>query len=309
MRDTVSVVVPTRDRASLLRRAVLSALAQTAPPLEVIIVDDASTDDTPDAAARLAQEDPRVRTLTVPEAAGAAAARNRGVAVARGDWVALLDDDDEWLPEKLALQLHAAAAAGDRVGLVHGGFEEVAADGSCVRGGLVSGGPERLRRLLVRGNRIGHSTVIVRRALLLECGGYDERLPRLQDWDLWLRLAARTGVAHVGRVVARIHRGPVAISADPARLVVAARLLAEKHAAGPGAAGLTPGEQADLLLTLGRLLTRAGQEGAAAPFLRRAAVAWPWSPRRALAATLLERAPALFDRAEILAARFAGGAR
>lgn len=306
MRSTVSVVVPTRDRASVLRRAVTSALAQTAPPLEVLVVNDASTDETSDAAAALAKEDATVRVLTLPAAGGAAAARNRGVAAARGHWIALLDDDDEWLPEKLAWQIEAAA--GDpRVGLVHGEFEEVAPDGKRVRAGRVSAEPDRMRRLLVRGNRIGHSTVLVRRDLLLECDGYDERLPRLQDWDLWLRLVSRTRFGHVPRLVARVHVGPGTISADPARLEAAARLLVDKHVRAQIQSGLKPSERADLLLTLGRLLTRAGARDAAAPLLRRAATVWPWSARRLLAATLLGVAPAVFDTAERVVAGVTGG--
>jgi glycosyltransferase involved in cell wall biosynthesis len=92
----VSVVIPTYNRADLLPRAIDSALAQTAPPVEIIIVDDGSTDDTPAVVMRYAERHAgRVRSLRIPNG-GVARARNAGIAAARSQWVALLDSDDEW---------------------------------------------------------------------------------------------------------------------------------------------------------------------------------------------------------------------
>jgi GT2 family glycosyltransferase len=106
----VSVVIPTYNRADLLPRAIESALAQTAPPVEIIIVDDGSTDDTPAVVLRYAERHAgRVRSLRIPNG-GVARARNAGIAAARGQWVALLDSDDEWATSKLAVQMAALAA-------------------------------------------------------------------------------------------------------------------------------------------------------------------------------------------------------
>jgi len=105
----VSVVIPTRSRPDLVTRAVRSALAQTAVALEVIVVIDGPDGPTSDALARIA--DSRLRVVVVPESRGAPNARNVGVRAARAPWTALLDDDDEWLPDKLAVQLAAAGAA------------------------------------------------------------------------------------------------------------------------------------------------------------------------------------------------------
>jgi glycosyltransferase involved in cell wall biosynthesis len=102
----VSVVIPTRQRPALVPRAVRSALAQSLPDLEVVVVVDGPDDSTAQALAGI--DDPRLRIVQLPESGGAPSARNAGARQARGHWVALLDDDDEWLPDKLATQLELA---------------------------------------------------------------------------------------------------------------------------------------------------------------------------------------------------------
>ncbi len=113
MMPLVSVVVPTHNRARLLRRTLRSILAQHMVDLEVVVIDDGSTDDTGDVAAT----DPRVLVIRNRESAGVSAARNRGIAAARGEWIAFCDDDDLWSPDKLNRQLTAADACGCRLGV------------------------------------------------------------------------------------------------------------------------------------------------------------------------------------------------
>ena len=108
----VSVVIPAFNAAPTIERAIASACQQTEQRLEIIVVDDASSDRTPAVVAKLAEADARIRLLRQPANAGPAAARNRGIAAAKGDWIALLDADDSYLPERLAKLLELA----DRVG-------------------------------------------------------------------------------------------------------------------------------------------------------------------------------------------------
>ena len=108
----VSVVIPAFNAESTIERAIASARRQTEQKLEIIVVDDASSDRTPEIVARVAELDARIRLLREPKNAGPAAARNRGIAAAKGDWIALLDADDSYLPERLAKLLDLA----DRVG-------------------------------------------------------------------------------------------------------------------------------------------------------------------------------------------------
>lgn len=189
----VSVVIPCRNGARYLAAAVQSALAQVPPPLEVLVVDDASTDDS---AAIAAAFGPPVRVIRNATRLERSASRNRGIAEARGTWVAFLDADDLWLPGKLARQLNAVAAAPAPLTLVYGQarrFED--RDGVHVPQapfGMSVAGPHPLRGLLCY-NAVPLLTVMARKAALTEAGGFDAALPcrYAEDYDLWLRLALR----------------------------------------------------------------------------------------------------------------------
>ena len=111
----VSVVVPAYNATGYLEYALVSALAQTVPDLEVVVVDDASTDPTPEVARRASERDPRVRVLRNARNVGPAASRNRAIDEARGEWIALLDADDVWSPLRLEVML-AYAGGADVVG-------------------------------------------------------------------------------------------------------------------------------------------------------------------------------------------------
>ncbi|MEJ2185764.1 MAG: glycosyltransferase family 2 protein [Gemmatimonadota bacterium] len=311
----VSVILPTRNRAGLLERALGSALAQEAVAFEVLVVDDASTDDSPGLLAALAARDGRVRVLRQPERHGAAVARNRGAAEASAPFLAFLDDDDEWLPGKLQRQVDAAARSD--AGVVSCRFAEVAADGTAVPAGRVDLGMGRARTTLARGNVLGLSATMVRRDVFRQVGGFDARLPRLQDWDLWIRLAAVASFLHVPDTLAVIHRSRDSISGDARALVRAAEILAAKHApdasrSGPrdgGTPGLTAAEHADLLLSLARLLVRNGEDGIGRRLAVRALAAPPWSPRRVATGLLMSLAPGAYRKVTESMIRHAGGRR
>jgi len=180
----ISVVIPTYNRAHCIVRALESVFAQSLAPGEIIVVDDASHDDT---AAVLAPYAGRIRVIRHETNAGASAARNTGIAAAQGTWVAFLDSDDAWRPDKLARQLAFMAAHGINV--------------CCTNCDLIwpDGQVEPAYRPYPPRMEIGHyvwgcftcpgSTLIARRDLIAAVGGYDLRYPRYEDWDLFLRLA------------------------------------------------------------------------------------------------------------------------
>ena len=178
-------MIPTRDRWPLLERhALASALAQQDVELEVVVVDDRSSDDTGARVAAIA--DSRLRVVANTGAGGAASARNTGIAVARGEWVAFLDDDDLWSPRKLRAQLDAVGAAGwSYTGalVVDAALRPIDV--------LPLAAPDGLAEALRHGNVVGGggSTVMVRTTVLNELGGFDPALFYVEDWDLWLRLA------------------------------------------------------------------------------------------------------------------------
>jgi glycosyltransferase involved in cell wall biosynthesis len=179
----VSVVIPTYNSAALVEEAVRSALAQTMPPAEVIVVDDGSTDDTAD---RLADFGPPVRVIRQANG-GVSSARNRALAAATGDLIAFLDADDVWHPDKLRRQLEVLAARPE-LGLLGtltvawpGAFPDALPEGAVVR--------VRLDDLVVR-NHFVTSSMIIRRACVERVGAFDSDLSGPEDYDYWLRAAA-----------------------------------------------------------------------------------------------------------------------
>lgn len=182
----VSIIIPTHNRAAMLSRALRSALQQTVPPFEVIVVDDASSDETPAVLHALANTN--VRYLRHEKPLGGSAARNTGIHAARGEWIAFLDDDDEWVPEKLERQL--AVAPGYRAVICSASIR-----GRSTR--LRDHGPEMTREELKQGCVGAGTSGLLVRAEVLRNTSFDESLPRGQDWDLLIRLTDHHRVAYV----------------------------------------------------------------------------------------------------------------
>jgi glycosyltransferase involved in cell wall biosynthesis len=231
----VSVVLPTRNRPAMLRQAVGSALAQEGVEIEVIVVDDASSDDTPEQLARI--DDGRLTVLRNDAPKGPAAARNAAIDVARGEWIAFLDDDDFFAPFKLRSQVQAAGDRGHSFS--YSGRIEIDESGSVIQRRLMSQ-PHALAPELLADNLIGGpSAVIMRSELLGQIGGFDERLPPLEDWDLWIRAASR-GTAAVCReplYAYRRHPENLWITAA-AGIPRTFELLREKHRPAAARAGI-----------------------------------------------------------------------
>lgn len=193
---SVSVIIPTYNRERFVREAVDSALGQSAPPHEVIVVDDGSRDGT---LAVLAEYGGAIRVVP-QENSGVSAARNHGARLASGDLLAFLDADDFWMPRKLELQL-ACYRANPAVGLVHCGMQEVDGEGNRLAGVHVDGLGGRVADELVLFRRtavIGTgSTGLIPRRVFEEVGGFDTRLSTSADWDINYRIARRYEVGFV----------------------------------------------------------------------------------------------------------------
>mgnify|MGYP005837720585 CR=1 FL=1 len=201
----VSVVIPTYNRAQFLREAIESVLAQTFTGWELIVVDNGSTDGT---ATLCASYGPKL-TYLLEQRQGPAAARNRGIAAARGEFVAFLDDDDIWLPEKLARQLELMEQF-PAAGVVGCGQRCMDLSGRVFY--TEPGKPRyELAELKLRCGPVGTTSgALVRKACLEELGGFDEGLRFNEDWDLWLRIVRRYELRGVVEplVVRRIHDLP-----------------------------------------------------------------------------------------------------
>src|SRR5690606_29453304 len=213
--------------APLLERAVATVLDQTLTDIELLIIDDGSTDETPTLLANLAEREPRLRVVRRGEGTtlGAARARNEGIAAARGRFVAFLDDDTEWSADKLERQVTELDRLGAEFGVAYTPMELRHPDGRTVRIASADAHARQPLDVLLRRNFIGTPAVLVRTALLRQTGGFDPALPALQDWDLWLRLAQHTRFAYVpdALTVSRVVPG---ITTDAKAQVVAAELFA-----------------------------------------------------------------------------------
>ena len=200
----VSVIIPTYNRDSYLERAISSVLAQTYQTWELWIVDDGSTDHTEEMARRSCQQDPRIHYIKQTNT-GVSVARNRGIARARGTYVAFLDDDDRWLPEKLTMQVafmedrpdlgmsytrHQGTVASDQLRC---------ADTAPARALIHE--PATFHDLLRPFVSITPSRVLMRRECVEQAGGFNPSYVVNEDYDLWLRIAQRWAFAPVNRVL------------------------------------------------------------------------------------------------------------
>lgn len=205
-RALVSVIVPTYDGERYVAEAVSSALAQSHRDLEVIVVDDGSSDRTLDVVARFT--DRRVRVFQRPNG-GVAAARNTGVGAARGEFVAFLDQDDAWRPEKLAEQLPRFAAP--QVAIVGSLMTYIGPSGQAIgiSGEIADHQQERIAALRLM--PFAPSSMVVRSSVLREFGGFDEELAQhvapVDDFDFVSRVAQRYRIVTVPRSLGyyRIH--------------------------------------------------------------------------------------------------------
>lgn len=238
MSAELAVVIPTRNRWPLLERAVGSALAQREVELEVLVIDDGSSDDSAARAEAIADE--RVRVVRQAHA-GVAAARNLGIERAAAPWVALLDDDDLWAPEKCRRQLDALTAADAEVSYT----SQVVVNDS-LRFKRVLEAPEagRLEDALLGSNSIGTpSSVLARRQALLEAGGFDAEFSVLADWDMWLRLCPGRRAAACSQVlVAYVEHAENLHLADTDSVLREFALLRERHRGLETAAGVELGD-------------------------------------------------------------------
>jgi glycosyltransferase involved in cell wall biosynthesis len=234
-RPQVTVVIPTRDRCKLVSMAIASALGQEDVSLEVIVVDDGSRDGT---SARVsALQDPRVRVLRHDRPQGPAKARNRGVADARGMWVAFLDDDDIWSPRKLRIQIDRAASQSASWAYAAGVLLD---EERRVVKTLDPPDPKQLGKQLLIQNVMpgGSSNVVVKAELIRHIDGFDEGLSQLADWDLWIRLAhAENAVACPEVLVGYLGHRDNMLATDTTDVMSEFEYLAKKHGSAASAAG------------------------------------------------------------------------
>lgn len=229
---TLSVIVPAYNAAGTIGRALASVAAQTVKPREVIVVDDGSHDGTAEAARACASMMDGIALHVIVEShRGPGAARNRALAESESEFVAFLDADDEWLPEKLDQSLSRCADPALRL-VAHNGWKFH--DGKRELVDIA----HRFRTAadpihgLYRRGFISTSSVVARRRYVVEAGGFDESLPAGQDFDLWLKMLMAPGARFevFDAPLTRYHVSDSGVTADTRRRLKNTLLIAVRHA-------------------------------------------------------------------------------
>jgi glycosyltransferase involved in cell wall biosynthesis len=207
----ISVIIPTYNRANLLPRAVRSACGQTYRNLEILVVDDASSDNTEEVARMLEEEDARVRYIKREKNGGGSAARNTGIRESKGEYIALLDSDDEWLSEKIEKQMKVFEKSNDeKLGVVYCGYKEIKNNKTVFintpkhKGNII--------QTLLINNYItgGGSTGLIKKECFNEIGFFDEskilKEGGSQDYDMYLRIATKYHFGYTTEALAVYHQ-------------------------------------------------------------------------------------------------------
>ena len=291
---TFSIVIAAYQATATIRDALESAFAQTLPPSDVVVCDDGSTDGL---AERIADYADRVKLIR-QENLGEAAAKNAAVGEARGEYVAILDADDVYLPERLHALADLATARPDLDILTTDAFLEIGGrvERRCYDRGWTFEVAAQRRTILERNFIFGLAAV--RRRSLLDVGGFDESLRYATDWDCWIRLIVRgCSAGLVDEPLARYRLRPDSLSAQRPQLLRGRAQVLERAAANPE---LTSVEKSIVRRTLGRANAEAAIAEAREALLERAADA----RGRALRVVVTRGAPPL-TRARAIAAAIA----
>ncbi len=195
--DLLSVIIPTRNRKDLLKRAIISVLSQDWPNIEIIIIDDASSDGTRELLQMLSNEDCRMKYVCNDAPSGGSKARNQGIKMASGVYVAFLDDDDVWKSQKAKEQIYLLKSD-TQLSAVTCDFKIFYPNLPFTRTKKMPSKPS-IDDLYVSNFLGGASMCLTYRQLLLSVNGFDEDLKSCQDWDLWLKLAEKGNIGIVNR--------------------------------------------------------------------------------------------------------------
>jgi glycosyltransferase involved in cell wall biosynthesis len=286
-----TVVIPTHNRLNLLAATIGSVLQQVGVSLEVVVVDDGSTDGTGPWLDQIAAEDRRIKVVHHQQPQFMSAARNAGIARASARWVAFCDDDDLWAPDKLVAQLRALDSAAARwactgVIVVNERLEIVGhhhAKGGDVLSGLLE------ENLIPSG-----SSVIADLRLVEQLGGFDPSLHGSEDWDFWIRLAQHSPLAPVDRPLIAYRLGTASMSMDIDRMRAGRATIAERYAGLASERGVLSNEVRHERYLAKQLLRAGSRRRAASIFASLAVKHKRWRELPRVAAALL--APRWTDR-------------
>jgi len=224
----VSVIIPTYNRAHLVNRAIRSVLGQTYQDFEIIVVDDCSTDNTKEVVKSI--NDRRICFICHEKNRGSAAARNTGIKASKGEYIAFQDSDDEWLPEKLEKHMEIFEKAPDHVGVVYSGFYlRNGEQKKYVPGSNIKIKEGNIYEELLKRNSVGTPAAVVRQTCFEKVGMFDECLPSLEDWELFIRISKYYTFKFIDEPLINAYYSPGGVSANKIAPLNAYKLILEKH--------------------------------------------------------------------------------
>lgn len=223
----VSVIIPVYNRATLVPQAIDSILSQTYDNVEIIAINDGSTDNSLEVLRKYEKKWPdKVRVIN-QDNQGQVLARNNGIKASTGEYIAFLDSDDRWLPQKLELQLPRFTP---EVGLVYCSVEFIDESGQVIA--VERCDPELVGniypQLLVQ-NRMTGGTVVIRKDILDEVGLFDPEFKAAENWDLWIRISKKYKAALVNKPLVQYRKHSGNMSGDFSLMISAKRRIMEKH--------------------------------------------------------------------------------
>lgn len=228
----VSVIVPVYNREHLIEETFDSILAQTYRPIEIVAINDGSTDTSLQILKTYSERYPGLFTVIDQHNTGQVIARNNGIRAAKGEYFAFLDSDDKWLPEKLEKQIPLFKKT--NVALVYSGIEKIDDQGKPYNIELCD--PTRTHNLylhlLVR-NQMTGGTVVITRAALKKAGLFDESFKAAENWDLWLRICRDHHAALVNEPLLQYRMHAQNMSKDSLLMVQAKKTIIKKHCTQP----------------------------------------------------------------------------
>jgi glycosyltransferase involved in cell wall biosynthesis len=227
-KPVVSIIIPTYNRGTLLARAVKSVLNQTYKKFELIIVDDASTDNTGEVVRSF--NDERIKYIRREKNGGEAAARNTGIETAVCEYIAYQDSDDEWLPEKLEKQIRVFENCSPEAGVVYTAFWKIE-DGKKTYVPFAWVGKKNgdIHKELLYGNFIGSPVVLIKKECFDRVGLFDERLRNLVDWEMWLRISKLYHFRCIDEPLVIAYYNFGNISDNPNSFIDSMELILQKH--------------------------------------------------------------------------------
>lgn len=228
----VSIIVPTYNRAEVLGRALQSLAMQTFRDFEILLIDDGSTDGTKTAVDMFLEQNPTIPLfyIRLDRNRGAAYARNEGVRRARGSFIAFQDSDDRWHPEKLEKQILHFRRVSEKIGVVYCALLRIGAEKEyMVPDRTIPVKEGDVMKVLVQGNFIPLPAAVVRKECFTIAGLFDEDLPCLQDWELWLRIAQTYHFHYLDETLVFSYFSSDSICLHSHNLTVALQHILKKH--------------------------------------------------------------------------------